>query len=109
MPHDRRRPLWSWPKLLGAAIYDLYRAIERASEKERQALRAHIDSLTKTNCWWAEYEAAPIVRNALDRFEARLYAEKKLTMICRTCHHAPADHSLLAPYPCTVCDCGGWK
>jgi hypothetical protein len=30
-------------------------------------------------------------------------------MTCRNCHHAPADHSLLSPYPCSLCDCGGWK
>ena len=30
-------------------------------------------------------------------------------MTCRNCRHAAADHSLLSPYPCTVCDCGGWK
>ena len=64
-------------RAIAEAVSDLHRSIERASDKERQALRAHIDSLTMTNCWWAEYEAAPIVRNALDRFEARPYAEKK--------------------------------
>ena len=58
-------------RAIAEAVSDLHRSIERVSDKERQALRAHIDSLTMTNCWWAEYEAAPIVRNALDRFEAR--------------------------------------
>lgn len=58
-------------RAIAEAVSDLHRSIERVSDKERQALRTHIDSLTKTNCWWAEYEAAPIVRNALDRFEAQ--------------------------------------
>ena len=58
-------------RAIAEAVSAPHRSIERASDKERQALRAHIDSLTMTNCWWAEYEAAPIVRNALDRFEAR--------------------------------------
>jgi len=58
-------------RAIAEAVSDLHRSIERASDKERQALRAHIDSLTKTNCWWAEYEAAPVIRKALDRFEAR--------------------------------------
>jgi len=30
-------------------------------------------------------------------------------MTCRACRHAPADHSLLSPWPCTLCDCKGWR
>jgi len=60
----RKRNAISWA--FAEAINELYLAVRRASDEERQALRAHIDSLTMTNCWWAEYEAAPVIRNALD-------------------------------------------
>lgn len=65
----RKRNAISWA--FAEAINELYLAVRRASDEERQALRAHIDSLTMTNCWWAEYEAAPVIRNALDPFEVR--------------------------------------
>src|SRR5690606_34638973 len=58
-------------RAIAEAVSDLHRTIERASDKERLALRTHNDPLTKTSCCWAEYEAAPIDRSALDRFEDR--------------------------------------
>ena len=67
-----RRNAISWA--FAEAINELYLAVRRASDEECQALRAHIDSLTMTNCWWAEYEAAPVIRNALDRLRPKTTA-----------------------------------
>lgn len=59
-------------------------ALERSIALELQsmdyeqldALEAHINALSETNCWWAEYEVRQIVMDEVERRRYKLQREK---------------------------------
>lgn len=68
------RELKERAKHLNAALSNL----ERLSHQRLVALRNACDGVSQTNCWWAVYELAPLLRRSINNeFARRVRARAK--------------------------------
>ena len=66
------RLLDAWAQQHWSLEAGIRREIEGLDDKKAQNLSVAVNSLTMTNCWFATYEIAPIVKSALfERAKAR--------------------------------------
>lgn len=56
------------------AYWAMEKAVENADEEEFDQLRVALSQLTTTNCWYAEYDVAPLIRSTVeDDRQRRIY------------------------------------
>lgn len=65
MRTTKRDLLKSWAGELAKIDGEIFQAVQKMAPLEIVELKAVVDSLTTTNCWWAEYHLRDYVKSAI--------------------------------------------
>lgn len=68
----KRKLLTSWAHSLAKIDSEIFDAVQKMNQDELAELRAVVNSLTDSNCWWAEYHLRDYVRSAIYAREKQL-------------------------------------